>query len=251
MTKLGFIGTGHLAGFFVEGLSRTGVDYEIMVSPRNVDKANELRKRFGVTVAQNQDIAESCDLIVVALLTDAAPTVLKGIDFRAGQTVLSVMAGVSLQTMIDLVSPADACIAMMPGVANAYNAGPSALHPDNPLAFELLSKLGPVHVYEDGAQFAVASVMAALSNLQMLMLKDCIGWFASKGMDAAEARRFVAEVLAGNTAILQDPALDLDQMARGLVTPGGLVDLGRKTLGGEAGWPQALEAIFQRVSVKD
>ena len=49
-----------------------------MVSPRNAEKARELQQRFGVTIAANQEIAESCDLVIVSLLPPDAPEILKG-----------------------------------------------------------------------------------------------------------------------------------------------------------------------------
>ena len=55
--KLGFIGTGNLAAFFVEGLHRAGADDDITVSPRNAAKAEDLKTRFGVAIASNEEIA--------------------------------------------------------------------------------------------------------------------------------------------------------------------------------------------------
>ncbi len=221
-----------------------------MVSPRNAEKARDLRDRYGVTIAANQDIADACDLVVVSLLPPDAPAVLGEIDFRAGQTVLSVMAGVSLQTMLDLVQPADAAISMMPGLANAHNVGPSALHPDNAAAYELLSKLGPVHVYEDGKAYTAASVMGAFSGMSVLMLRDAINWFAANGLEPADARRLVAEVLKGNATMLLESPLAIDEVARGVVTPGGITEQGRKILDGGGSWAEALDAVYKRVSTR-
>ena len=103
------------------------------------------------------------------------------------------MAGIDLKTMMDLVDPADAAISMMPGLANAHNAGPCALHPENAAALELLQYLGPVHVYDDGDAYVTASVMGAFSGMSTLMLRDAMNWFAANGLDAADARRLVAE----------------------------------------------------------
>jgi pyrroline-5-carboxylate reductase len=130
VTGLGFIGTGHLASFFVEGLSRVDAGYDIMVSPRNAARASDLAHRFGVAIAENQQIADRCDLVVASVLPKDAANVLGGLRFRVGQTVLSVMAGVSLSELRDLVAPAQAVVAMMPGLANAFNAGPSAMYPE-------------------------------------------------------------------------------------------------------------------------
>ena len=64
MKTLGLIGTGNLAGFFVEGLARAKTNYTITVSPRNALKVQELRQKFGVRVASNQEIIDSCQVHV-------------------------------------------------------------------------------------------------------------------------------------------------------------------------------------------
>ena len=119
MTSLGFIGTGSLASFFVEGLARAGAGEVIMVSPRNAEKAESLRQRFGVTIAANQHIADTCDLVVVSVLPRQAEAVLRPLRFRSGQTVLSVMSDIRLARVRELVSPAYAAVSMMPGSSNA------------------------------------------------------------------------------------------------------------------------------------
>lgn len=251
MTRLGFIGTGHLAGFFVEGLSRIKADYDITVSPRNAAKGEELRCRFGVTVAAgNQQIADTCELVVVSLLPPDAAGVLQPLRFRSGQTVLSVMAGVSHATMAALVAPAEAAVSMMPGLANAHNAGPSALFPDNASARAMLQKLGPVHVYGDEKTYTAASVMGAFSGMSVLMLRDAINWFAANGLEPQDARRLVAEVLKGNATMLLETPLAIDAVARGVVTPGGITEQGRKILDGGGSWSDALDAVFKRVSTR-
>ena len=172
MTSLGFIGTGSLASFFVEGLARAGAGEVIMVSPRNAEKAESLRQRFGVTIAGNQHIADTCDLVVVSVLPRQAEAVLRPLRFRSGQTVLSVMSDIRLARVRELVSPAYAAVSMMPGSSNAYNVGPSVLHPENAAARALLERLGPVHAYDTEDTFLAASVMGAFSGMATLLLGE-------------------------------------------------------------------------------
>jgi len=251
MTRLGFIGTGHLAGFFVEGLTRSEAPYDITVSPRNAEKAAELRTGFGVAIAHdNQQIADNCELVVVSLLPPDAPGILKALRFHDGQTVLSVMAGIGLETLQDLVAPAGAAISMMPGLANAHNVGPSALYPGLPAARAMLEKLGPVHVYDNQQAYTTASVMGAFSGMSVLMLRDAIAWFAANGLTAEDARRLVAEVLKGNATMLLESPLAVDEVARGVVTPGGITEQGRRILDSGGTWFDALDAVFKRVSTR-
>jgi pyrroline-5-carboxylate reductase len=250
VTRLGFIGTGHLASFFVEGLHRVNAGYEITVSPRNAEKADGLTRRFGVAIADNQQIADRCDVIVVSLLPPQAEDVLGALAFRPGQTVLSAMSGIGLSTLRRLVAPAEAAISMMPGLANAHNAGPSVLHPANAAARALLRHLGPVHEYESEQTFLAASVMGAFSGMSTLMLRDAMDWFSANGLDPADARRLVAEILKGNATMLLESPLSMDEVARGVVTPGGITEQGRNVLDSGGTWAQALDAVLRRVTTR-
>jgi pyrroline-5-carboxylate reductase len=249
VTSLGFIGTGNLAAFFVEGLGRAGSPYAITVSPRNAAKAADLRARFGVAVApDNRAVVDSCDLVVVSLLPQQARAVLAPLKFRKGQTVLSVMAGIGLAAMRELAFPATLAVAMMPGHANAFGIGPSALYPDNAAARALLEHLGPVHVYESESAFNVASVLGAFSGMSLLLMKQAIDWFEANGLDAADARSLVAEVVGGNAAVLRDSPLEVDEITKGVATPGGITEQGWRIAEAGRHWPAALDAVLRRVS---
>ena len=247
-TTLGFIGTGHLASFFVEGLAKVKADYAIIVSARNAAYSQELRVKYGASVSDsNQQIVDACDLVVVSVRPQHARPVLSPLKFRVGQTVLSVMAGVSLATMRELAAPADCAVSMMPGLANAHNIGPSALYPANDRASAMLSKLGPVHTYAEEGAFITASVMGAFSGMSVLMMRDAAGWFAANGLAPDDARRLVAETVRGNAAMLIESPLGLDDVARGVATPGGITEQGRKVLDGGGNWGQALDAVLRRI----
>ncbi len=248
MNSIGFIGTGSLAAYFVEGLCREGSAWKLMVSPRNAEKAKNLRRRFGVTIAGNQEIVDQADLVVVSLLPQQAAGVLRELRFRPRQTVLSVMSGVSVSMLGKLVAPADAAVSMMPGLANAYNVGPSVLHPDCKAARDMLEKLGPVHVYPSEAAFRVASVMGAFSGMATLMMWDAMKWFEARGLDKRDARLLVAEILKGNATSLLKAPLSMEELAQGFVTPGGITEQGRKILDRGGSLEQALDSVLDRVS---
>lgn len=248
MNRLGFIGTGHLAAFLVEGLKRAEAPYEILVSPRNAAKAAVLARDFGVVVAaDNQAVVDQSDLVVVSVLPQDAASVLRQLSFRSGQVALSVMAGVSHGAFMTLTSPATAVISMMPGIANVYNVGPSALFPENKVAADVLSKFGPAHNYATEAEFTTASVMGAFSGMSVLMMRDAAAWFAANGIGMDDARRLVAETLRGNAHTLLESKLTFDAIVRGVVTPGGITELGRSTLDAGGSWADALDAVLKRV----
>jgi pyrroline-5-carboxylate reductase len=137
---------------------------------------------------------------------------------------------------------------MMPGHANAFCVGPSALYPDVPAARALLRHLGPVHVYGDEAIFTAASVFGAFSGMSLLLMKQAIDWFTAKGLDATDARTLVAEVMGGKPAVLRDSAFGLDEIVAGVATPGGITEQGWRIAEEGRHWPLAFDAVLRRLS---
>ena len=147
---IGILGVGHLAGFLLEGLRRGGTQDRVVLSPRGKVKAAALAEKFAAEIApDNQAVVDACDLVLVSLPATKGRDILSHLKFRAGQTVLSAMAGTSRENLAEIVSPASAHCTMMPGHANALGIGPSLLYPASSTCEELLGRLGPVHVFDD------------------------------------------------------------------------------------------------------
>jgi pyrroline-5-carboxylate reductase len=249
---VGFIGTGHLAGFLIEGLRGASFDGGIVVSPRNSDKAAWLKREFGVAIAtSNQNLVDSCSIVIASVLPQAAPEVLSGLRFRANQWVVSVMAGVDYETATELLRPARVSLAMMPGHANALRLGPIALFPEFAEVKALFEHLGPVHSYASQPEFQIASVAAGgFSGMSIAWMVRAVEWFIDQGLSPKDARLLVSEVLSGNAAVLMRDGRAGGEIVSGIATPGGITELGNRILcqhGSESGWIAALDAIHRRI----
>ena len=93
--KIGFIGTGAITTAMVEGLCQADhLPADIVVSPRNMKKAEKLAARFdNVRIAgNNQVVADECDCVVLAVIPQIAQSVLGELHFRRKQKIISVTA---------------------------------------------------------------------------------------------------------------------------------------------------------------
>jgi pyrroline-5-carboxylate reductase len=249
---VGFIGTGHLAAFLVEGLYRADATYSIIVSPRSTERAARLASQYGVVVAEtNQHVVNRSDLIVVCVLPKNAKEILSDLRFHEDQLVISVMAAVRHELIAELVVPARAAVAMMPGHANALRLGPSVLYPPDRAAQEFLSYFGPVHSYNDVMTFAAASTFGGYSGMSFGWMADAIEWFTRHGLDSSDARRLVAETLKGNAEVLLSSEAALDSLIGAIATKDGITELGNRIIndqGYRAVWQAALNAIHARIT---
>ncbi|WP_282608804.1 NAD(P)-binding domain-containing protein [Pelagibius sp. Alg239-R121] len=248
---IGILGVGHLAGFLLEGLRSGGRQDRVVLSPRGKAKAAALAERFAAEVApDNQAVIDACDVILVSLPAASGRGILSDLKFRAGQTVLSAMAGTSSEELLEIVTPASAHCTMMPGYANALGIGPSLLYPANEVCEELLGRLGPVHIFEDKGAFEAACVFGAFSGASFVFMQRIVAWFEAQGVPADVARNLVAETLRGNAEVVRTIDQPLDSIVEGIATAGGITWQCVDALDGEgalASWSGALDAVNARM----
>ena len=249
--RVGIIGVGHLASYLVEGVRRASRDIEIVLSPRNTERAASLAARFGAVVAtDNQAVAGASDLILLTTRPGDAVAACEGVAFRPGQTVVSVAAGLPLGTLKPAAAPATV-IRAMPISCAAINHSPTLLYPDHPQARGLFTLLGQVHVLPDESRFTPASVIAAFYGWVYALLHETVAWTTSAGVPPQTARNLVLETVRGAADMaLARPDQDLDAMLDSLATPGGITEHGLTLLrrrGGLTAWREALDAVLSRL----
>ncbi len=251
--RTGIIGTGHLAGFLVEGCNRTGAPYRFVVSPRGREMAAGLQRRFGVEIAaSNQVVIDRSDLVIACVRPKDAKAVLEPLTFRSDQTVLSLMAAVTYADMQHWAAPATVAVGMMNGHANMLGFGATVLHPANDAAIAFLSHFGPLHVFDDWPRYAVASTVAGVSGTSFGLIIEIIRWYEKAGLDTVTARRLATETIIGSAEVLRRSTEPLDDLLAGLQTPGGITEQGNRILrdrGALAAFHEMMDAVATRMGV--
>lgn len=251
---LGILGVGQLAGFVAAGLHRANAPYDLVLSPRNGDKASALARDYGAKVCRsNQEVVDQCDMVFVCLPAAQGCDLLASLKFRPGQRVLSAMAGTSAAQLADCVGPAQAWVTMMPGAANALGMGPCLLFPQSRKWAELLTHLGPVVALETAEQFDVAAVFGGFSGASFVWLNAIVEWFEAQGLSRDVAQNLVAATLRGNAEVVLQPGASLAKISQGVATPGGVTQQMAEHLEQSNGldtWRSALDAVLARIRVQ-
>lgn len=249
MTIIGILGVGHLAELMVRGLQGSG--YRLVLSPRNAEVAVRLADEHGCEVAaSNQAVVDAAEGVLVSLPAATGAEELARLTFRPGQPVLSAMAGTGLTRLQALIGPARAAVTMMPGYANAYRVGPSILCPEDGFWHDFLAATGPVTAFDDEAQFTTAATFGGFSGATFGWMAHVIGWFEAQGLPADTARALVAATLRGNAEVLLREDRPLDEIARSVVTRGGISEMLLATLserGALEAWDAGLDRVLKRI----
>jgi pyrroline-5-carboxylate reductase len=216
----GLLGVGEIAAAIVTGLCLDDPP-TIVLSPRNAARAAALADRHpSVSVAaDNQTVIDSCDVLVIALRPEDGRTVLPTLDFRPGQPVISLLAGVSIDELAELVAPATDLARAIPLPPVARRTGVTPVHPATEAATALFDRLGGAAVVEDIRAFEAMSAASGTIAAHLAYLATISGWLTEQGVAPEEASRYVGSMFAG---LADELGGDLEAVAAAHATPGGL-----------------------------
>ncbi|PWW01489.1 pyrroline-5-carboxylate reductase [Hoeflea marina] len=214
--RIGFIGLGTIATAVVEGIADDG--HEISVSARSRINSARLAERFGhVTVAENQQVVDGSDVVILGTTGDAAQAALAPLRFRKGQRIISLMADVSFAATAALVAPAEMAARMIPFPAIAAGNSPILVSGDRSLVDELFGARNSVFAL--GSEEELGSFLCAQAVLApaVSMVKDAADWLKRRGLSDPDTAELFLRSLVGSS-LLGSPCAEL---LEALDTPGG------------------------------
>jgi pyrroline-5-carboxylate reductase len=253
--KLGFVGTGEITSAIVAGLSSSSAEYKsIRVSPRNPEMAAELAKRFAaVSVASsNQDVVDSSEVVVLAVRPSTAQSIISKLRFRADHCLISLVAGLSLRRLSELVAPAMRIVRAVPLPSTARRTGPTVICPADQIANDLFARIGTVFPVETEHELnAMSAATATMASVYALMEKIA-AWLAENGIPDQRAREYIAQVFCGMfCAAVDEPDRSFRSFAKAHATAGGINEQFLKHVTDSGlfdGIPDGLTAVMKRIS---
>ncbi len=213
--RLGFIGTGTIAGAVVRGIAGEG--HQITVSERSRAVSAALAQRHAnVTVAENQSVVDRSDVVFLGLMADAAPAVLGDLTFREGQRVISFMAGVPLAQVSGMVHPARAAALMLPFPAIAQGGSPILVQGDAELVERIFGARNSVFALGSDAEMAAYLCAQAVLSPVARMVGDAAHWLGGRVADPVQGEAFLRALVASSLS-----AGECAPLIEALNTPGG------------------------------
>jgi pyrroline-5-carboxylate reductase len=253
--KLGFIGTGEITAAMVAGLSSSGLPLAIQLSPRNARIAADLAARFPiVTIASsNQEVLDSSEAVIIAVRPSIARGVLSELSFRADHHVISIVSGLPLQSVSELIKPATQVTRAVPLPSSAKRMSPTAIFPPDRSAEELFAAMGAVFPTATEREFDAICTATATIACFYTFIAEISTWLTRNGIPETTASNYIAQMFSGVlSAAVDGPIRNFKSLASSHATPGGINEqfLGHML---KLGLPQAvsqgLDAVKQRVTI--
>jgi len=254
--QLGFIGTGEITASIVTGLRsfRAASTDTIHLSPRNPAIANSLASRFGgICIAScNQELLDRSDMIVIAVRPPAARSVLLESRFRADHQVISLVSGLSLRTLRELVAPATRITRAVPLPSAAKRLSPTAIYPPDRAACDLFADLGTVFAVESEKVFDAMCATTATIAFYLTFTERIASWLAKHEVPESEAKEYIARLFLGvSTSAVDTSHGSFQSLAASHATAGGLNEQLLKQLVERdllKSVSESLDAILDRIS---
>lgn len=248
MSRIGFIGTGHIAAPMVRHLAAKG--HDITVTRRNETVSGALARDAGVAVAEPQAVLEASDIVFLCLRPHAAEGLLSNLSFRADQQIVSVMASVPRARLETLCAPAADIVQTIPLGFLEKGGCPLAAFGHDTLLSTLFSPENPVVPVNSeaalNAHFAICAMVPGLLDL----MNSGADWLGARTGDRQAAEFYTAQLMSG---FLTTMAGTLAEERDALATEGTLslqMTDGLRAGGAHDALQASLTAIGQRLEAK-
>jgi pyrroline-5-carboxylate reductase len=228
LEKVGIIGAGKIGGSLISRLSASG-DFDLTVSDVHEEQLERFAEGYSVkTTTSNREAAEGNDLILMAVkpwdvgaVLDEISPAIKGSE----KAVVSVAAGVPIQTIEDRLPEGTPVLRVMPNVCAAVGLG-SAVVAANESGGAYVSVVAGIfrHVGDvielPERLFDAATALHGSGPAYVALFADAlIQAGVREGIPRDVARRLVNGTIGGTAVLLKERAAH--QIRDEVMTPGG------------------------------
>ena len=239
------VGCGKMGSALLQGWLNAGLDAtQFYVQEPNPDAAlADLGVHLNVDTGALQEAAPS--VIILAIKPQLAVDVLPSIALLAAPEtlVVSLMAGVSINTMSDLLGGEAAFVRTMPNTPAAMGDGMTALYASSgtqdaqkETAQALLAAVGQtVWLDNEKSIDAVTAISGSGPAYVFHMVEALAAAAVNLGLPQDMAAQLAAQTVIGSAAMLRDDGADPRQLRVNVTSPGGTTEAALDVLMGDTG----------------
>ena len=243
--RIGFVGAGNMAGALIKGLLHSGTvaSDQIQASDVREERLAELAKEHGIaTTKDNAKLAAWSDIVVLAVKPQVIDKVMVPVAqaLRPHALVVSIVAGVPIESIESRFPPDTRVVRTMPNTAAIALAGATAIAPgthasdeDLRLARRMFEATGRVVVLDESLLDAVTGLSGSGPAYVMLMIEALADGGVKVGLHRETALLLAAQTVYGSAKLLLETGEHPGRLKDMVTSPGGTAIAGLHTL--EAG----------------
>ncbi|WAA66892.1 pyrroline-5-carboxylate reductase [Microbacterium oxydans] len=242
LPSLAFLGAGSMGGAILRGVVASGIriDGGITATNRTPEKAAAFSGLDGVTsiaLAErpdgNAEAAAAARIVLVGVKPAMVPDLLREIapHLAADAIVVSVAAGVTLQTFAEVLGADARVIRSMPNTPSTVRKGVTGLaagaavsDDDLALVRRLFETVGAVVEVPESQIDALSTISGSGPAYVYLLIEEFTKAAVGMGFDEADARLMVEQTFIGATALLDASGEDPAELRRRVTSPKGTTE---------------------------
>ena len=244
--KIAFYGSGSMAEAIAKGMldrHLTTPEQLIMINRSNESRLEELRERYGVvtpsSVNDKLTHLHEADMIFLAIKPkDAQEAILKLRDVvRSGQMIISVIAGLSILTIEQLLEKSVSIVRTMPNTSSTIGLGATGISfsetvtkAQQDVAIEIFQSLGVTIVVEEPLLDTVTGLSGSGPAYIYYMMEAMIQAGHALGLEEADARKLTVQTVLGAARMVQITGEEPADLRRKVTSPGGTTQAAIETL---------------------
>ena len=224
--KLGFIGTGNISSDVITGICNSKISFKrIVVSPRNKQKAQKLKKKFKrVSIAKsNQEVIDKSDWVFLGVLPKVGEKILPRLNFKTNQTIVSFISTINYAQLKKIVKKKAKIVRAIPMPPISLGKGPVPIFPPDKKVKNFFDKIGTtIEIKSEKLSknfWAISCSMASFYEL----LKVLSDWLVKKKLKRNQAQKYITSLYSALAALA---AVHAEKNLKNFVvesqTPGGL-----------------------------
>ncbi|MEK4378487.1 MULTISPECIES: pyrroline-5-carboxylate reductase [unclassified Bacillus (in: firmicutes)] len=242
MKKIGFVGAGSMAEAMINGFLQSGITKpeNIYITNRsNEERLNELKEMYGVRPCRDKsEFFTQTDIVVLAFKPkDAAESIDSIRSYMKDQLVISVLAGLTIETIQHYFGRKLAVIRVMPNTsaairksATGFSVSAEASQDDITAATALLETIGDATLVEEQHLDAVTAIAGSGPAYLYRYIEAMEKAAQTVGLEEETAQKLILQTMAGATDMLRQSGKQPAQLRREITSPGGTTEAGLRAL---------------------
>ena len=231
--KLGFIGTGNMAGAIMGGIIGQGVigASEIIGSDLSEAGRQRVKEMYGIHVtAENKEVVESAEKIVLSVKPQFYPSVIAEIkDFvKDGQMIITIAPGKTLAWLEEQFGKQVKIVRTMPNTPAMVGEGMTAVCANEYVQREeledvlhILGAFGKTEVISEHLMDVVVSTSGSSPAYVFMMIEAMADAAVADGMARSQAYKFAAQAVLGSAKMVLETGKHPGELKDMVCSPGG------------------------------
>lgn len=238
--KIGFIGSGKMAGAIINGLIKTGfvqADNVIATQAEPVGTEEKSKKLGGIKVIlDNKKLVKDSDIVFIAVKPNQVIGVLEEIKpfVSKEKLIVSIAAGVNTKKIEDNLPSETRVVRVMPNTPALIGEGMSgmvggkyAVKTDIKFIFDLLSTIGKCIVVNNESQLEIVTAISGSGPAFFYKVINDIARAGEKlGMDYDKALLLSIQTAIGSAKMALQKNVSMETLISNVATKGGCTRVG-------------------------